>query len=76
MNDLIDEDDDAALSDIELLSSYSVLSTALNTFSYLCDLTSLSDEHKKSLDLNSVLRDTSTNVSERLNYIMSDKAVV
>ena len=75
MNDLTDEDDDAALSDIDLLSSHSALLTALDTFNYLCDLSSLSDEHEKSLDLNSVLRDTSTNVSERLNYIMSDKTI-
>ena len=76
MNDLTDEDDDAALSDVELLSSHSALSTALNIFSYLCNLPSLSDEHEKSLNLNSVLRDASANISERLNYIMSDKTVV
>ena len=75
MNDLTDEDDDAALSDVELLSSHSVLSTALNIFSYLYNLPSLSDEHEKSLDLNSVLRDASASVSERLNYIISDKTV-
>ena len=53
-----------------------MLSTALNTFSYLCNLLSLSDEHEKSLNLNSMLRDASASASERLNYIMSNKTVM
>ena len=72
---MTNKDNNTALSNVDLLSSHSALLTALDTFSYSCNLPSLFNEHEKSLNLNSVLRDASENVSERLNYIISDKTV-